>query len=206
MEESKLYYLVIDFEANCATEGAKDYEIIEFPAILVEANTGKIINEFHTYVNLVKSEKLSEFIKDLTHITDEQVNSGKSWKECIIAFEQWCFENNINAVTTTVVTCGDWDLKYMLPRQLMITNTFFSPEISGLLIQWHNVKFSYRELMKQGGGMEKMLEGLKIKLVGHHHSGIDDSRNIVKICQELTKRGLDMTTPTSSDYPNYSNC
>jgi inhibitor of KinA sporulation pathway (predicted exonuclease) len=37
-------------------------------------------------------------------------------------------------------------------------------------------------------GMDKMLDYLKLPLDGHHHSGIDDCRNIAKICRALMER------------------
>ena len=37
--------------------------------------------------------------------------------------------------------------------------------------------------------MTDMLEKLNIELVGTHHSGIDDSRNIARIVQKLAKDG-----------------
>ena len=39
-------------------------------------------------------------------------------------------------------------------------------------------------------GMSGMLYMLGLKLQGTHHSGIDDSRNIARIAQEMIKRGV----------------
>ena len=36
--------------------------------------------------------------------------------------------------------------------------------------------------------MKTMLRDLKLPLDGRHHSGIDDSKNIAKILQELARR------------------
>lgn len=74
MELRKQFYLVVDFEANCSSDQARDHEIIEFPAVLVETKTGKIIDEFRTFVQMITHQQLSDFIKNLTHITDEQVS------------------------------------------------------------------------------------------------------------------------------------
>ena len=43
------------------------------------------------------------------------------------------------------------------------------------------------------GGMEQMLEALDLELVGRHHSGIDDARNIAKIVLKLIECGFDFT-------------
>lgn len=42
------FYCVIDFEGTCEEENPKDYvhEIIEFPAVLVDATTLEVVSEF----------------------------------------------------------------------------------------------------------------------------------------------------------------
>ena len=47
----------------------------------------------------------------------------------------------------------------------------------------------------KSGGMAAMLRKLQIPLTGHHHRGIDDSRNIAKIVAHLARNGvaLDVT-------------
>ena len=43
------YFVAVDFEATCMEENgaAFPHEIIEFPAVLVEVETGKTIAKFH---------------------------------------------------------------------------------------------------------------------------------------------------------------
>ena len=85
----------------------------------------------------------------------------------------------------------------MLSRQLMLTHTQLNPRLTMLFGCWNNIKFAYKKCLKvrRAPGMAGMLEALKIKLVGHHHSGIDDSRNIAKIARILAQRGCDITVP-----------
>ncbi len=40
--------------------------------------------------------------------------------------------------------------------------------------------------------MKTMLHDLKLELDGKHHSGIDDSKNIAKILEELAKTNVDL--------------
>ena len=195
-KDNKQFYMVIDFEANCSSEFHRDHEIIEFPAVLVNSKTGETVSEFRKFVKLVNHNNLSDFIKNLTHITDEDVNNGLDWKVCLVEFEKWCHDNNVTDRNTTVVTCGNWDIQSMLTRQLHITKTNQSPFLKKLFSCWNNVKTSYAiSTQKSPTGMDRMLQELNLDLVGHHHSGIDDCRNIARICHELTKLGHDMTTP-----------
>jgi inhibitor of KinA sporulation pathway (predicted exonuclease) len=41
-------------------------------------------------------------------------------------------------------------------------------------------------------GMAKMLELAKLSLEGHHHSGIDDCKNISRIVEHLLKQGVSL--------------
>ena len=43
---------------------------------------------------------------------------------------------------------------------------------------------------RKAPGMAGMLAALGLPLVGHHHLGIDDSRNIASIVGELARRGV----------------
>lgn len=120
------------------------------------------------------------------------------WEDCIGLFEGWCRTKGLHGGNTTVVTCGDWDLKTMLPNQLQNSKSKLSPYLNNLLCCWTNIKIVFSIVYKtKATGMDGMLSSLGLTLDGHHHSGIDDCRNIVKICHEITKKGYDITTPTN---------
>jgi len=198
MHTSKPFYLVIDFEANCSADQVRDHEIIEFPAVLIEAYSGKVLAEFRSFVKMLTHKNVSEFIKNLTHITESDVDSGLTWIECLLSFENWCHTQGISWQNCTVVTCGDWDLKTMLHNQLLISQSKLTEFLNDLFGCWNNVKIAYRNCMHKERqiGMDGMLLELGIPLVGHHHSGIDDSRNIAKICHMLlVKWHCDITIP-----------
>jgi inhibitor of KinA sporulation pathway (predicted exonuclease) len=139
----------------------------------------------------------------LTHITDEQVNKGLEWKVCLYEFEKWCLSNAITHENTTVITCGDWDLQIMLPRQLQLSKTKLTPYLRTILCAWTDIKVYYKHQTKsKSRGMAGMLEYLKIELTGHHHSGIDDCRNIAKICNYLIGQGSIITNTTCHNPKN----
>ena len=99
------------------------------------------------------------------------------------------------------LTCGDWDLKTMLPKQLKLVEAQHGLDGSGNLIspynQWINVKNPFRKqygLTHYNIGMAGMLKKLKLDLVGRHHSGIDDCRNILRIVQQMREDGWDPST------------
>lgn len=64
------FYCVIDFEATCEENNPHNYkhEIIEFPALMVNAQTLSVDSKFHAYCKPVINPKLSTFCVKLTGI------------------------------------------------------------------------------------------------------------------------------------------
>ena len=94
------------------------------------------------------------------------------------------------------LTCGDWDLKTMLPQQLRLsgTTTGMDPSTGALTApynRWINVKKSFQHFygLKYPKGMDGMLRHAKMELEGRHHSGIDDCKNILRIVQRMRRDG-----------------
>ena len=110
--------------------------------------------------------------------------------------------------TFAFVTCGDWDLKTMLPLQLSHSKLDAS-DVLPIFSKWINIKipcsnyFGASEVSSSGKkkkrgtrlGMAGMLQRLGLPLVGRHHCGLDDARNIASIAKALVERGvvLDIT-------------
>lgn len=71
--------------------------------------------------------------------------------------------------TFTFVTCGDWDLKTMLPLQLGHAGV----RPPSYMTHWVNIKIAFANRMnsKRPKGMVSMLNTLKLPLEGRHHSG-----------------------------------
>ena len=71
--------------------------IVEFPAVLLNTNSGEIESEFHMYVQPQEHTKLSDFCKELTGIT--QVCSEKHHFNAdrgILIFLMFLSENVVN--------------------------------------------------------------------------------------------------------------
>ncbi|KAK7074688.1 ERI1 exoribonuclease 2 [Halocaridina rubra] len=64
-------------------------EIIEFPAVLLDLASGKIVSEFHHYVMPIEQPVLSEFCTNLTGITQSQVENGVPLGTCLGLFTSW---------------------------------------------------------------------------------------------------------------------
>ncbi|RXG60065.1 hypothetical protein Avbf_14991 [Armadillidium vulgare] len=174
-------FLVLDFEATCQ-EGTRISrpEIIEFPVLKVDSRTFDVTAKFHRYVRPVLNPQLTDFCTKLTGITQ---------------FQTWLLEKVGPKERFLFVTCGDWDLKSMLPdqckRECIILPSYFNT--------WMNIKKAYAHVTGVfTKGMLAMLNDLKLEHIGRHHSGIDDCTNIVSILKALNDMGC-VFRPTAGD-------
>ena len=87
-----------------------------------------------------------------------------------------------------VVTCGDYDLKRSLVEDPNVDHT----SLPACYRRWSNLKKAYAthtKQKKQPAGMAEMLAALGLELEGHHHSGIDDCRNLANVVRALLRLG-----------------
>lgn len=77
----------------------------------------------------------------------------------------------------------------MLPNQLMIDKIKLGKFLNDLFGCWTDIKVPFKMCTgTKARGMAGMLNYLNLELTGHHHSGIDDCRNTVKICNKTIDR------------------
>ncbi|MEO1273254.1 MAG: hypothetical protein AAFX99_34645, partial [Myxococcota bacterium] len=103
-------------------------------------------------------------------------------------FETWLTELGITAETALAVTCGDWDLESMWPRQAALVPELKTP---ALFKRWCNLKVIFKEATgyRKGVGMMGMLRQLRLTHQGHHHRGEDDVTNLSAVVVSLLERG-----------------
>ncbi|MGL5934501.1 MAG: 3'-5' exonuclease [Cetobacterium sp.] len=193
------YLYLLDFEANCTETNEfprYEMEIIEFPIIILDIDKNAIIDEFHTYVKPVKHPLLTEFCKELTKINQNQVDNGILFKDALInaaefisKYPDGCF-----------VTCGNWDLDIALTNQITMAN-INTKDIANFKYfrSWINIHEKFKRIYKtynrgikkvSGSAITKMLTHLNLTFEGTLHSGIDDTRNIARIVQEMINQGI----------------
>lgn len=182
------YLLVLDFEATCIKDSLLEpQEIIEFPCIAVSTKDWEIKNVFHQYVRPKIHPQLSNFCIDLTGILQEMVDDEPEFPEVFSRFLKWTeeagyFENNVKSA---FVTCGDWDLQILLPKQCEIDNL----PVPDFFRQWINLKNTYSQAtFYYPRTMVDMLMRLELPMIGRLHSGIQDVKNMVRIIQALQER------------------
>ncbi|KAL5258622.1 hypothetical protein ACHWQZ_G009186 [Mnemiopsis leidyi] len=186
-----LYVCVLDFEATC-WDSSKEHEIIEFPSLLwrwSKKNELELVDEIQIFVKPYHNPNVSLFCHNLTGITQEQVDNGVALKDALKQHHLWICKHVPDTCSVVFVTCGDWDLKTMLPNDLSANNLSYpSPAYRKYL----NIKQAFSKITqtRKSLGMLKILRALNLDLEGRHHSGIDDCRNISKIFFKLVQLGL----------------
>lgn len=181
-------FAVLDFEANCSGRNKTDHTAIEVPVILLDAYTGETVATFHKYVKPTSIPKISDFIHELTGITQEQVDASNPLPVVLAELDTWLSQYHDKKIV--FVTCGDWDLKTLLPQDCLL----YRIPVPERMRSWINIKKVFAERVyknKKGSmlGMAGMLHYCGMEIEGRHHSGIDDVKNICRVIKWMIERG-----------------
>ncbi|NXU10637.1 ERI2 exoribonuclease, partial [Pardalotus punctatus] len=207
------FLIVLDFEATCwGQPGRGSPEIIEFPAVLLNTSTGAIESEFHMYVQPQEHPILSEFCTELTGITQNQVDEGVPLHICLSQFLKWIQNiqkekkilfstdskgnSTLEAKACAFVTWTDWDLGVCLHYECK-RKQLRKPDF---LNSWIDLKATYRSFYnRKPKGLNGALQDLGIAFEGREHSGLDDSRNTLRLAWRLICDGCVLKVTKSLD-------
>lgn len=165
-------YIIMDLEWNNAyMKSAQKFvnEIIEIGAVKLNENL-EIVDTYSELIKPVVSKKLRSRIKDLTHITNEDIISGIPFKDAVSQLEDWVGEDAV------VMTWGDTDIrtlltnfKYFLKKENI---TFIKKYVD---LQRYCQCFINMENVQQAG-LSYAAECLDIDAEKYpHHRALDDS-------------------------------
>ncbi len=168
-------YLVIDLEATCDDHGAVprgEMEIIEIGAVWVDGGTLQPRDEFQVFVRPVRHPMLTEFCRGLTSITQAQVDVAQGFVAVNEALGEF-----VGGRDPLFCSWGNYDRS-----QFHQDATFHGVALPLSADHW-NLKQAFSEAAgsRRRFGMGAALRKLGIPLVGTHHRGIDDARNIAKL-------------------------
>lgn len=172
------HYLVLDLEATCCDAGTiprVETEIIEVGAVMVQAGSWIVVSEFAEFVRPVRHATLTAFCTELTSITQSQVDQGRRLSSVFEQLNTWWRQFG----ECLFCSWGDYDRK-QIERECS-RNELPYPLPSDHL----NLKkeFSQRQQFPRRLGMAGAMRAAGLPLLGTHHRGIDDARNIAKLLQ-----------------------
>ncbi|GJN34763.1 hypothetical protein PR202_gb23458 [Eleusine coracana subsp. coracana] len=172
VKDQKLdYFLILDLEGKV--------EILEFPVVMIDAQSMEFIDSFHRYSLLVSRDFLQEF--------EDWMGNHNLWSK----------EQGGSLNSAAFVTCGNWDLKTKVPEQCRVSKI----KLPTYFMEWINLKDIYLNFYnRRATGMMTMMRQLEMPIAGSHHLGIDDSKNIARVVQRLLADGavIQMTAKRQS--------
>lgn len=170
-------YIILDLEATCWEKRDKQpNEIIEIGAVCINEEK-QIISEFNRFVKPTVHTMLSDFCTELTSITQQQVDDAQLFPIVLEEFQNWILSFGVEYL---LCSWGFYD-------RVQFKNDC---ELHGLATDWLESHISLKHqyaIIRQtrSMGMKNALKNEKITLVGTHHRGIDDAKNIAKIFIKL---------------------
>jgi 3'-5' exoribonuclease 1 len=170
-------YVIVDLEATCWEGSAPaENEIIEIGAVAYEVGRG-VAGEFQTFVRPRLRPVLSDFCKALTTIRQEDVDQAPGFPQALAAFRTFAG----SFAPFTLAAWGNYD-RNQLRRDCKLHSVAypFGPYV--------NLKQAFSRI--KGGppcGMAEALRAAGLPLVGTHHRGIDDVRNIARLLDHLLR-------------------
>lgn len=105
------YFICVDFEATCdgdivvrdgktsfrsnRSRGEKfENEIISFPCVIVDIQNQVVVDEFHTFIKPKLNPVLTEYCKQLTGITQQEINKAPNFRNALKEFETFFAERS----------------------------------------------------------------------------------------------------------------
>jgi 3'-5' exoribonuclease 1 len=172
------HILVLDLEATCCdlqNIPRHQMETIEIGAVMVDRNSLAIVDEFQTFIKPIRHPILTDFCTQLTSIAQTQVDTAPTFPDAIKLWQPWLSKFD----RTIFGSWGDYDRK-----QLQQDSKHHRIDLPYPVSSNHiNLKeqFSIAQKLNKRYGMAQALDLAGVKLVGTHHRGIDDARNISQL-------------------------
>lgn len=169
-------YLVIDLESTCWENDSalESMEVIEIGAVLLDRERLLPMADFSCFVRPTRQPVLSEFCKDLTGISQSQVDKAETFKDAFACLLNW-----IGATDVIMCSWGDYDRKH-----LVLECQRHGVPVPEWLERHVNLKaeFALQRGIRQCG-MKKALQMVGLPLEGSHHRALDDARNIAELAR-----------------------
>lgn len=163
--------VVFDLEATCQKDDRSfPKEIIEIGAVDLDGN------EFSQFIKPIQRPLLTDFCKELTTITQEDVDNARLFKYVYPEFLEFIKD-------ATILSWGNYD-KNQLIKDLKLNRIYLGRQ--DIISNHVNLKDVYQEKTGfQPKGMKNALNRLNIPMTGTHHRGIDDARNLMNIYKKI---------------------
>ena len=168
-------FIIYDLEATCwkGRPPGETQETIEIGAVHINSY-GEELGSYNRFIRPMVNPILSPFCRELTSISQEDVNRAERFPTVIEEFQDW-----IGIFDEDYLLCswGNFD-KIMLERDC---------ELHKLPAEWldaHiNLKKQYHAMkrLRRPFGLKKAVVKEGFEFTGIHHRGISDAENLAKV-------------------------
>jgi len=157
-------------------------KLIQLGAVVGNIKTGQVLERLSVFVN--PHEQLSEFIINLTGITQEQVDTGTTLEKM---YEQLCSLHKKHGSYRNFVQWGSGDSECIREQMGLNGEVFIGGrrtiDVKTIFIAW---RLSQGEKLQSG--LAKSLVKLGLKFEGTKHNALSDAENTFRIFMALQKK------------------
>ncbi|MGE7956594.1 exonuclease domain-containing protein [Pseudomonas sp. NPDC089530] len=171
------HWLVIDLEATTDEGGwpVTDMEIIEIGATLVNRE-GREMDHFQRFVRPLRRPMLTPFCRELTHITQAQIDGAQPLSEVWPLFERWLGQHH--GRLEGWASWGDYDRKQLLQE-------WQRSQLHSVLAQLPHMnlkqRFAKARRLERPLGLNGALQLAGLQFSGQQHRALEDARNTARL-------------------------
>jgi inhibitor of KinA sporulation pathway (predicted exonuclease) len=200
------YLVCVDFEATCdyapiPQVNTKSAEIIEFPWVVIDTDTMRVVDAQHLYVKPDNMAGVTSFTSKLTGITTNMLVEKENLQTVLKKFHGYL--RNKFGVNFRILTDGIWDLQVQLRNEAKRKNI----ALDWYFHQYFDIKHEFKHFLPYFSeayqpGLKAMLEAFGMKFEGRQHSGLEDAKNIARLALNMLVLGhpFDKCRTIPSDY------
>ncbi|AHF66834.1 MULTISPECIES: exonuclease domain-containing protein [Pseudomonas] len=171
------HWLVIDLEATTEEGGwpVAEMEIIEIGATLVNQD-GRELDHFERFVRPARRPLLTHFCRELTHISQSNIDSAASLSNVWPQFERWLSHHQARIVGWA--SWGDYDRK-------QLEEQWREHRLESALneLPYVNLKQRFAEArqLQRAPGLNSALQLAGMQFSGQQHRALVDARNTARL-------------------------
>jgi inhibitor of KinA sporulation pathway (predicted exonuclease) len=171
------HWLVIDLEATTEEGGwpLEDMEIIEIGASLVSA-AGDEVDHFQCFVRPVRRPLLTSFCRELTHISQADVDAAEPLSDAWPQFERWLLTYQPQLVGWT--SWGEYDRRQFEQDWQQYQLLSCLSQIPHLNLKR---RFAEARQLPRSLGLTTALQLAGLQFCGEQHRALTDARNTARL-------------------------
>ncbi len=171
------HWLVIDLEATTDEGGwpVTEMEIIEIGATLVDRK-GQELDHFQCFVRPLRRPLLTPFCRELTHITQANIDAAQPFTGVWPLFEHWLGQHH--ARLEGWASWGDYDRKQLLQdwQRLQLDSALSRVPHMNL-----KQRFAKARRLERPLGLNGALQLAGLQFTGQQHRALEDARNTARL-------------------------